>query len=335
MRTRPEANVPSERASGVARATDAHPLVVLLAYDGLCTFEFGIGVEVFGLPRPAFERWYRFAVVAAEPGPLRAMGGITITADGGLDLLADASLVLVPGWRGVDAPVPSELVDALRAAHARGTRIASICSGVFVLAAAGLLDGRRATTHWAYADMLAERYPTVTVQPDVLYVDDGAVLTSAGSAAGLDLCLHIVRREFGTAYANEVARRLVMPAQRDGGQRQFIATPVPHERGGRIGPLLDRIRDRIDEPWSVGRMARAAGLSQRTLARRFRGATGETPLGWLTAARVARAAELLETTGIPLNDVATACGFGSPETFRREFRRLRGVPPSRHRMAFR
>jgi AraC family transcriptional activator FtrA len=317
-----------------AHGSDAAPLICLLAYDGLCTFEFGIGVEVFGLPRPEFERWYRFRTVAVEPGPLRAAGGVTVEADHDLALLKHASLILVPGWRGADAPVPDDLVAALRAAHANGARMASICSGTFVLAAAGLLDGRRATTHWRYLDQLRERFPDVVVEPDVLFVDEGDVLTSAGSAAGLDLCLHIVRRDFGTAHANAVARRLILPAQREGGQKQYVAAPVPRERGGRIAPLLDAMRAAMDEAWSLERMAREAGLSRRTMSRRFVEATGHTPLSWLTRARVARAAELLESGSGSLADIAAACGFGSQETFRREFHRLRGTTPSRHRRAF-
>ncbi len=316
------------------RSGQEAPLAVVLAYDGLCTFEFGIAVEVFGLPRPEFGDWYRFRVVAAEAGPLRATGGVTVAAAHDLAALAEAHLILVPGWRGADAPVPDDLIAALRTARARGATIASICSGVFVLAAAGLLDGRRATTHWRYAGRLAARYPSIRVEPDVLYIDDGPVLTSAGSAAGLDLCLHIVRRDFGAERANAVARRLVLPPQREGGQRQFVPAPVPKARGGRIGPLLDTVRERLDEAWPVERMADVTGLSARTFARHMKAATGQTPLGWLTAMRVARAADLLETSETPLADVAAICGFGSPETFRREFRRARGVSPSRYRAAF-
>ncbi len=315
------------------RKSDA-PLVCLLAYDGLCTFEFGIGVEVFSLHRPEFQRWYRFRTVAAEAGPLAAQGGVSILADTGLEGFKGASLILVPGWRGCDAEVPEDLIAALRTAHARGARLASICSGAFVLAAAGLLDGRRATTHWRYTERLAARYPSIEVLPDVLYVDDGDVMTSAGSAAGIDLCLHIVRKDFGAESANTVARRLVLPTHRDGGQRQFVHAPVPRVRGGRIGPLLDRIRERLDEPWPIKRMASEAGMSARTFARRFGEATGSTPLAWLTATRVSRAAELLETSDSPLSDIATSCGFRSPETFRREFRVARGVSPSRHRAQF-
>lgn len=317
--------------AAISKGDATPPLVCLLAYDGLCTFEFGIGVEVFGLARPEFDAWYRFQTVAAESGPLRATGGITIATTHTLDTLKDADLILVPGWRGADVPVPKAVCDAIRAAHKRGARVASICSGVFVLAASGILNNRRATTHWRYVDALAEKYPMIDVDVDVLYVDDGDILTSAGSAAGLDLCLHIVRRDWGAAHANAVARRLVLHAHRDGGQRQFVQTPVPKERGGRLAPLLDTIRETIAQDWPVSRMAQVAGLSTRTLARRFQEHHGDTPRGWLTAARIANAADLLETTDASLSDIAAACGFGSSETFRREFRRLRGVAPSRYR----
>lgn len=319
------------------RDTAAHPgpQVCILVYDGLCTFEFGITYELFGLPRPEFPRWYRFATASVDDGPMRAAGGLSFTATGGLEQLAEADLIVCPGWRGANEPVPAALCAALQAAHAGGARVASICSGVFVLAAAGLLDGRRATTHWRYAEKLAAMYPAITVESDLLYIDNGSVLTSAGSAAGMDLGLHIIRQDFDTEHANTVARRLVVPAQRDGGQRQFVTAPVPKARGGRIAPLLDSIRQRLNEDWPIARMAQVSGLSDRTLARRFREATGETPQGWLTATRVARAAELLESGSVPLDDIAAACGFGSAETFRREFKRLKGVPPSRHRAGFR
>lgn len=307
----------------------------LLAYDGLCTFEFGIGVEIFALPRPEFEHWYTCRTIAAEAGPLRATGGITVSAEHDLGGLSAASLVLIPGWRGVDEPVPAALCEALRDAHHAGVRLASICSGVFVLAASGLLDDRRATTHWRYADALARRYPRIEVQPDVLFVDEGDVLTSAGSAAGLDLCLHIVRRDYGAEHANAVARRLVVPALRDGGQRQFIPRPAPSRQPIGIAPLFDRVRGRLDEDWPAARLARIANLSPRTLARRFIEATGLPPHAWVTRERIARAADLLETSDAALGDIAVACGFGSLETFRREFRRQRGIPPSAHRKRFR
>lgn len=308
------------------------PLVCAIAYDGLCTFEFGIAVELFALPRPEFDQWYQFRVIQAEPGPMRALGGVTLAADDDLDVLQQASLIIVPGWRGADAPVPDALCDALRAAYERGANIASICSGVFVLAAAGLLDGKTATTHWRYTDQLAQRYPDTKVDPDVLFVENDRIFTSAGSAAGLDLGLHIIRRDYGAQVAATVARRLVLPAQRDGGQRQFVPRPEPKARiGSGLASLQDQIRSTLDEPWPVERMARTAATSGRTLARRFAEETGVTPLNWLTGERVARAAELLECGDVPLGDVWVTCGFGSAETFRREFRKTMGVPPIRYR----
>ena len=313
------------------------PLVCALAYDGLCTFEFGIAVELFALPRPEFADWYRYATVKAEPGPIRATGGITIEAQDDLDLLRQASLIIVPGWRGAgdDAPVPPALCAALQDAYAQGARIASICSGVFVLAAAGLLTGKSATTHWRYTDKLAARYPDISVDPDVLFVEDDRVFTSAGSAAGLDLGLHIIRQDHGAQVAASVARRLVLPAQRDGGQRQFVPRPEPKARmGSDLAALQDMIRATLDEDWPMARMAQTAATSGRTLARRFREETGDTPLNWLKLERVSRAAELLENSAIPLADISDVCGFGSAESFRRDFRKLMGVPPIRYRERF-
>ncbi len=236
-------------------------LVVTLAYDGLCTFEFGIAIEVFGLHRPEMgPDWYRFAVCAVDQGPLRAVGGFRVVADGGLELLEEAGTIIIPGWRGAREPVPPALIDSLRRAHDRGVRLMSICSGVFVLAAAGLLSGRRATTHWHYVEPFSAAYPDVKVEPDVLYVDEGNILTSAGSAAGIDLCLHVVRHDFGAEIANRLARRLVVPPHREGGQAQFIERPVPNAREGvRFGPLLDRMRARLAESraWRASRPRRA------------------------------------------------------------------------------
>lgn len=315
-----------------ANFPEKHPLVCALAYDGLCTFEFGIAVELFALPRPEFEVWYRFATVKAEAGPIRAVGGITIEAQYDLEMLKTASLIIIPGWRGADTPVPEDLCNALRTAYGNGARVASICSGVFVLAAAGLLDGQFATTHWRYTEKLAERYPQINVDPDVLFVEGDRVFTSAGSAAGLDLGLHIIRQDFGAQVAASVARRLVLPAQRDGGQRQFVPRPEPKARtGSSLAALQDQIRASIDEDWPIERMARAAATSRRTLARRFHEEAGKTPLNWLKVERVSRAAELLENGAIPLSDVWEICGFGSAETFRREFRKSMGVPPMRYR----
>ncbi|WP_417465679.1 transcriptional regulator FtrA [Kordiimonas sp.] len=315
--------------------TPKRPLVCALVYDGLCLFEFGIAAEVFGLPRPEFEAWYDFKTVAVDDGPCRAFGGLSLMSDHGLEALEEASLIIVPGWRGADEPVPRPLVEALQRAHGRGVRLASICSGVFVLAAAGLLEGRQATTHWRYATKLQDRYPSLRVDADVLYIDEGGVLTSAGSASGLDLCLHIVRQDFGVKVANEVAKRLVLPAHREGGQAQYIPRPMPRERGGQIAKLLDRVRLRLNEDWGVDRMADEAGLSSRTLLRRFVEATGESPKAWILSERLARARELLESSDIGLDDLTLACGIGAPETLRHHFRKRFGTSPMQYRARFR
>jgi AraC family transcriptional activator FtrA len=312
-------------------------LVVALAYDRLCTFEFGITVEVFGLPRPEMgQDWYRFAVCAVDPGPLQATGGFHVMADGGLELLAEAGTIIVPGWRGaLSEPVPPALIEELRRAHERGARIMSICSGVFVLAAAGLLSGRRATTHWHYVDQLAGAYPDIRVEPDVLYVDEGSVLTSAGSAAGIDLCLHVVRHDYGSEIANRLARRLVVPPHREGGQAQFVERPVPPIReGARLGPLFDRMRSRLAEDQPVAELAAEVGMSIRTFLRRFKSATGMPPGEWLLAERLLRARELLETTTHSIEDIAAASGFGSPATLRRHFRSRLGTSPAAYRIHF-
>jgi AraC family transcriptional activator FtrA len=311
-------------------------LVVALAYNDLCTFEFGVAVEIFGLDRPEMgNAWYRFRVAAIEPGPLRAMGGISVAADGGLALIERAGTIIVPGWRGADSPVPARLITSLRKAHKRGARLLSFCSGAFVLAAAGLLDGRRATTHWRYSERLARAFPAVQVVPDVLYVDEGSVLTAAGSAAGIDLSLHLIRRDWGAAAANSVARRLVVPAHRDGGQAQFIEAPVPAAKeGGRLGQVLERMRSGAAGDTTLAQLARAAGMSRRTFIRRFKASTGTTPGAWLAATRIARARDLLRYSAHDIEEIATASGFGSAATLRHHFRRQVRVSPSAYRRRF-
>lgn len=314
----------------------ANPLVVAIAYDGLCTFEFGIATEIFALSRPEMgENWYRFAVAGVDDGQMRAAGGLRFTVDGGLELLAEAGTIVIPGWRGIDTAVPPALIAALRAAHARGARILSFCSGAFVLAAAGLLDGKRATTHWRYADALTERHPEIGVSPDVLYVDAGDVLTSAGTAAGLDLCLHLIRRDFGMDAANLVARRLVLPAHRDGGQAQFIRQAVPraHE-SGRLGPLFDHMRENLGADHSVATLASRAGMSGRTFLRRFESATGMTPARWLLTQRLGKARDLLEGTDASVEEIAALSGFGTTGTLRHHFRLHLSTTPAAYREAF-
>lgn len=310
-------------------------LVAILAYDGLCTFEFGIAVEIFGLDRPEFDfPWYAHQIVAVDAGPMRAIGGIHVLADGGMELLETARTIIVPGWRDRQAPVPEALLTALRQAHARGARLLSICSGVFVLAATGLLDGHRATTHWRYAKELAERFPNILVDPDVLYVDSGQLITSAGSAAGIDACLHLVARDFGTQVANSVARRLVMSPQRTGGQAQFIPAPVSPTPRSDVSRVMQWARERLHEPLEVRDLASEAAMSERTFLRRFTEASGQSPKTWLQHQRLARARELLESTGDNTEQIAERCGYRSVESFRVAFRSVVGVPPSVYRERF-
>ena len=306
--------------------SDMHA-VALAATDGMLSFELTIASEVFGEdPR------YDFAVCGS--GPVR-VGRFLLEPDRGLDRLARAGTVIVPGWADVDADPPADLVEAVRAAHAAGARVASLCTGAFVLAAAGLLDGLRATTHWAHTDVLAARFPRVTVDPDVLYVDNGSVLTSAGKAAAMDLCLHLVRADHGPAAANAVARRLVVPPHRAGGQAQYVSTPVPARDDHPLAALLPWITARLDQPLTVEDLAKQAKVSTRHLTRHFHAATGTTPLQWLLVQRIRRAQELLEKTDSGVDTIAAAVGMGTATTLRRHFNRTVGVPPDTYRRTFR
>ncbi|MDB5908739.1 MAG: transcriptional regulator [Massilia sp.] len=310
-------------------------LVVALAYDGLCTFEFGCTVELFALARPELGvDWYDFAVCSIEPGPIRAAGGITVQAPYGPGLMARADTIVIPGWRDADETPPAALLEQIRAAHQRGARLCSICSGVFVLAAAGVLDGRRATTHWRYTDRLAQRYPAIEVLPDDLYVDTGAVITSAGSAAGIDMLLHLVRRDYGAHVGNLVAQRLVLPPHREGGQAQFLPRPMARDEKGRLARLMDWIRAHPAEVHTIASMAARAAMSARTLQRQFQEATGMGPIEWLTRERIAIVKELLEAADIPLAEVAERAGFRSEESLRHHFRRLAATSPGAYRRQF-
>jgi AraC family transcriptional regulator, transcriptional activator FtrA len=315
-------------------------LVVALVYDGLCAFEFSCAAEVFGLPRPELgANWYRFETCSVKARDIRGQYGLRMRATGGLERLMIAGTIVVPGWEGTDVAVPAPLLDALRKAHSRGARLLSICSGSFVLAATGLLDGRKATTHWRYADAFRERFPLIDVDRNVLYVDEGSILTSAGSAAGLDLCLHLVRRDWGPAIANQVARRLVIAPHRDGGQAQFLERPVeklehPSAHRDSLAGLLDKIRKRLGDSWRVADLARHAAMSERTFMRRFRSVTGMSPTDWITQARVDRARELLESTALPIDHIAERCGLGTPTTLRHHFRNKVGVSPAAYRRRF-
>jgi AraC family transcriptional activator FtrA len=309
--------------------------VVALAYDELCTFEFGCTVELFALPRPELPvSWYDFAVCAAERGPLRAAGGILVRVPHSLRLLDSADTIVIPGWRALDERPSELLLTKLRRAFERGARLCSICSGVFLLAAAGLLDGRRATTHWRYAAALAARYPGIRVEPNALYVDEGRVLTSAGSAAGLDMLLHLVRCDFGAQIANQVAQRLVIPPHREGDQAQFVPRPLAKDGRGRLARLMDFVRAHPAAPHTLASLAQRAAMSPRTLQREFHAATGMAPYEWLVAERIERAKELLETTRLPAQSVAARAGLGSAESLRHHFRQRVGTTPAAYRRRF-
>lgn len=309
--------------------------VAALIYEGLGTFEFAIAAEVFGLARPEFgSDWYRFVSCSEGARPVRASGHVSIVPESGLEALANAGTIVIPGWNSSGAPPSSAVAEAIRSSHANGARIVTICSGVFLLASLGLADGKLVTTHWKYADRLKALYPALIVDPDVLYVDNGDILTSAGSAAGIDLLLHIVRKDFGPDRANQVARRLVMPPHRDGGQAQFIKRPVPHQAGDRLAALLDLIRARPGDGWTIGRMAREAAMSERTIIRRFKDSLGVSPGDWLTSTRVDAARQLLETGTASIDLVAELAGFGGAATLRHHFRNRVGISPAQYRARF-
>lgn len=313
--------------------------VAVAVTDGTPIFELSTVLEVLGTDRSAStgvprEDWYDVRLVAGEPGPLRLDRWAVVDPADGPGTLADAGTVVVAPPRGGRTAFPEELLAGLRAAHARGARIASVCTGAFVLAAAGLLDGRPAITHWSSVDELARRHPRVDVQRTVLYVDDGDVLTSAGSAAGLDLCLHLVRRDHGSRVAGIVARHSVVPPHREGGQAQFVPTAVPDLPSSAFAESLDWARRRLDRPIGVDEWARAAGTSPRTFARWFHDALGATPGRWLAGERVRRAQELLEATDLPVETVAARCGFATAAGLRRPFVRDVGTTPQEYRRTF-
>lgn len=311
--------------------------VAVVVIDDLAPFEFGVLCEVFGLDRtddgvPPIE----FRVCAEHPGqPIRTqIGGVQLVPEHGLDGLEGADLVAVPACTIRRDGYPEPVLAALRAAAARGSTLLSVCSGAFLLGAAGLLDGRRCTTHWRHADEFAARFPTARLDPDVLFVDDGDVITSAGTAAGIDACLHLVRREIGTAAANAIARRMVVAPQREGGQRQFVDLPIPECVGDSLQPVLEFLLGHLDTEHTVADLAKRAKLSERTFARRFVAETGTTPHRWLTMQRVLRARQLLEGTQLGVDDIASASGFGTAALLRHHFHRIVGVAPHDYRRTF-
>jgi AraC family transcriptional regulator, transcriptional activator FtrA len=311
--------------------------VVALIGDGVLTFDLACACEVFGYDRSDIvSPWYRFLVASQDPAPIRTSTGFSMSPEHGLEVIDEADTVIVPGWADdLRAPRPAT-IEALRSAYDRGARIMSVCIGAFVLAEAGLLDGRRVTTHWRFADRLRERFPRVEVDPDVLYIDDGQILTSAGTAAGIDLGLHIVRLDYGAEIANQVARRIVMPPHRDGGQAQYIEAPVPEDAdAGALHGLLAWIVDHLDEELPIERLASRIAMSPRTLIRRFRAVTGTTPVDWIVRQRVQLAQRLLESTDLPIEIVAERAGFGTPVTMRHHFANRVQTSPQAYRRTFR
>lgn len=309
---------------------------VALALAGeISVMEVAGPCEIFGVNRTDLaDPWYSFSVCGTHSAQLG--GWFRPDNIGELDNLTDAATIIVPGPRNpaVEEP-PEELVKAVSIAHKAGARIVSVCTGAFILAEAGILDGRRATTHWKHSSLLAARYPAVKVDPDVLYTDEGDVLTAAGMSAGIDLCLHVVRGDYGSAIANALARQLVMPPHRDGGQAQFITQPAADSRSSALSDLLSWVTANLDQPLTVGDMSRQAGMSTRNLARHFNAITGTAPLQWLLTQRVYRAQELLERTDYTIDRIAAECGMATAVTLRRHFRRNAGVTPNSYRRTFR
>lgn len=314
--------------------SDMHRVVALVR-PPQSTFELACAAQVFGIERAGLPTRYAFGVCTERPGPVETHAGYDMLVTDGLDALDGADTVIVPGWLPATEPPSPAVVAALRRAHARGARMVSICSGAFALAHAGLLEGRRATTHWALADQLAARFPYVRVEPDVLYVDHGDVATSAGAGAGLDLCMHLVRHDLGARYAAHVARTMVMPPHREGGQLQYSAPARPAQIDGTLAPLLDWVSGRLCEAVSVESMAAHAGVSARTLTRRFIEQLGISPGQWLLSRRVAAAQDLLESSDLPLDAVARRVGLSSAVNLRRRFVNLLGTTPGAYRRTFR
>ena len=304
--------------------------VAVLVLPGVLPLDLGIPVQAFGAGP-----YYELTVCAENPGGPVACGGFTVTAPAGLGALLRADTVIVPGYQAPHVPPTAPVLAAIRAAHARGARLVSICSGTFALAAAGILDGRPATTHWQESAFLQRAYPRVHVQPDRLYIDDGDILTSAGVTAGVDLCLHIIRTDRGAAAANERARALVAPPRRPGGQAQFVARLRPADTGDTLAPVRAWMLDNLAQRHTLDELAHRAHMSRRTFIRRFHLETGLSPMAWLTSARLDWARELLETTAVPVERIAGLSGLGSPAALRATFHRHVGTSPHDYRALFR
>lgn len=312
-----------------AAATERHRIAVL-ALEHMMPLEACMPFVVFGAPHLPYD----VLLCGRQTGLVPTDHGWPIAVEHGLDVLTTADTVIVPAFRGFLENVPEEVAEALRAAHRNGARLASICTGAFALAAAGLLDGKRATTHWHHADELARRCPTTEIDPDVLFVDTGDVITSAGIVSGIDLCLHLLRSDHGSAIANDIARTIVAAPYRDGGQAQFIRRPIASVTASDIGRTLEWALGRLHEPLTVADLASHARIAQRTFERRFAEELGTTPIRWLNSARVDRARELLESTDATIEHISSLCGLGSPANFREHFRRVTGTTPRDYRRPF-
>jgi transcriptional regulator GlxA family with amidase domain len=311
--------------------------VAVLIYDSVNPFELGVATDVFGFERPELDvPWYRFLICADAKRPIRSSVGLLLTTPYSLEHVEEADTIIIPGPRPGLVPVSEALLEALRQAYQRGARIASFCTGTFLLAAAGLVDGRCVTTHWAWATTLTAHYPRVQVDPQRLYIDDGQILTSAGTAAAIDLSLHVVRQDYGAEIATAIARRMVVPPHREGGQAQYIETPLPAvtDESELFSATLDWIMAHLDEDISVEHLANRAVMSPRTFARRFQATLGTTPYQWVLQQRILLAQRLLETTNEPVERVAIRCGFRSAATFRLHFHRLLSTSPQAYRNTF-
>lgn len=310
--------------------------VAVVIQPGFAPFEFGLACEAFGLDRsddgiPNFD----FRIVAPDPGVVPSNIGFSVNVERGLEAAADVDiLVLAPIPRETWGAVDPRVLDVVRAAHARGAWLLSVCSGSFVIAASGVLNGKRGTTHWRYADVMARMYPEIEVDPDVLYVQSGNIITSAGTAAGLDASLHLLRQELGSELANRIARRMVVAPQRDGGQAQFIASPIPIDSSLSLAPVTEWMLQNLDAELSVERLAARAHMSPRTFARRFKADLGATPAAWLARQRLLHAQRLLEETDLGLDRIAAECGFGSAAVLRQNFARTMGLTPTAYRARF-
>ena len=309
--------------------------VAAILHDGMGSFEFGIVAEIFALERPELGvDWYKFTALAEDRSALKANGGVLVTPQAGLEALKGVGTIVIPGWPTDGVPPSERLARSVLDAHARGARILTICSGVFLPASIGMLDGRKVTTHWRYADRLRQLYPGIQVDADVLYIDEGDILTSAGSAAGIDLLLYVIGKDFGSEIANHVARRMVVPPHRQGSQAQFIERPLPKGHNSQLSKLLDAIRAAPGEHWTIAKMARDSAMSERTFIRRFNESVGCSPGDWLVRVRVELAQQLLEEKWGSVEHIAQTAGFGSVAALRHHFRTRLGLTPGRYRASF-